>query len=90
MNIKLHLTQTYIFILSSPVCTRYVSRDPFNIELSSAARHLLRMTSDGDDLRVSATRLDTIVAKYTTTMRTMSSVEQPLFERTLTKIDQVC
>ena len=66
----------------------YLSQEPFNIKLTGQARELLRNTSS-EELRVTATRLETTVSKYSTVMRTMTSYEQPLFERLLAKIDHV-
>ena len=67
----------------------YLSQAPFNIKLTGQARELLRNTNS-EELRVTATRLETTVSKYSTVMRTMTSYEQPLFERLLAKIDHVC
>ena len=66
----------------------YLTTDPFNIRLPSTARNLLRNT-DSHELRVTATRLETITSKYNTVMKTISDYELPLFERSLAKIDIV-
>ncbi|KAI0240668.1 hypothetical protein LSAT2_008579 [Lamellibrachia satsuma] len=66
----------------------YLSQEPFNIKLTGQARELLRNTNS-EELRVTATRLETTVSKYSTVMRTMTSYEQPLFERLLAKIDHL-
>ncbi|XP_053409232.1 uncharacterized protein LOC123561373 isoform X4 [Mercenaria mercenaria] len=66
--------------------THYLSHEPFNIKLPEAAKELLR-NSNPFELRVTATRLETIVSKYNTIMRTMTQFEKPLFERKLSKID---
>lgn len=66
----------------------YLAQDPFQINLPHAAKELLRNT-DAFELRVMATRLETIVSKYNNTMRTISEFEKPLFERKLAKIDSV-
>ena len=66
----------------------YLSREPFNLKLPAPARELLRNTN-AQDLRVLATRLETIVSKYNTVMKSLTEFEQPLFERSLAKIDHV-
>ncbi|XP_069115919.1 uncharacterized protein [Argopecten irradians] len=64
----------------------YLSQEPFNIQLPSTAKELVRNTN-AFELRVTATRLETIVSKYNTIMRTITEFEKPLFERKLSKID---
>ncbi|XP_052060514.1 uncharacterized protein LOC127700861 isoform X4 [Mytilus californianus] len=64
----------------------YLSQAPFDISLPSSAKEILRNT-DSFELRVTATRLETIVSKYNTIMRTITEFEKPLFERKLLKID---
>ncbi|ELU01785.1 hypothetical protein CAPTEDRAFT_107782 [Capitella teleta] len=64
----------------------YLAQEPFSIRLPGPARELLRNTNS-QELRVTATRLDTIVSKYNMVMKTISSYEMPLFERSLAKID---
>lgn len=66
----------------------YLSQAPFDILLPSSAKEILRNT-DSFELRVTATRLETIVSKYNTIMRTITEFEKPLFERKLLKIDLV-
>ena len=66
----------------------YLSQEPFSIKLPGPARELLRNTNS-QQLRVTATRLETIVSKYNVVMKSMTEYEQPLFERSLAKIDQV-
>ena len=66
----------------------YLAREPFNLKLPGSARELLRNTN-AHELRVVATRLETIVSKYNTVMKSLSEFEQPLFERSLAKIDNV-
>ena len=66
----------------------YLAREPFNLKLPGPARELLRNTN-AQELRVVATRLETIVSKYNTVMKSLSEFEQPLFERSLAKIDNV-
>ncbi|KAL3885754.1 hypothetical protein ACJMK2_025795 [Sinanodonta woodiana] len=66
--------------------THYLNQEPFNIRLPEAAKELLRNTN-AFELRVTATRLETIVSKYNTIMKTMTQFEKPLFERKLAKID---
>ena len=56
--------------------------------ITESAKDLLR-NSNPFELRVTATRLETIVSKYNTIMRTMTQFEKPLFERKLAKIDIV-
>lgn len=58
------------------------------IVFSESAKELLR-NSNPFELRVTATRLETIVSKYNTIIRTMTQFEKPLFERKLAKIDIV-
>ena len=67
----------------------YFSQDPFNLKLPGPARRLLRNT-ESHELGVTATRLNTIVAKYNSVMQTITEYELPLFERSLAKIDLVC
>ncbi|XP_052258855.1 uncharacterized protein LOC127863384 isoform X2 [Dreissena polymorpha] len=66
--------------------THYLRQEPFSIKLPESAKELLR-NSNPFELRVTATRLETIVSKYNTIMRTMTQFEKPLFERKLSKID---
>ncbi|GFO25145.1 dynein beta chain, ciliary-like, partial [Plakobranchus ocellatus] len=66
----------------------YLSRPPFNIKLPEPAKELLRNTNS-QDLNVTATRLETIVSKYNTIMRTISAFERPMFERKLLQIDSL-
>ena len=68
--------------------THYLSQEPFHINLPEGAKELLRNTNSFE-LRVTATRLEMIVSKYNTIMRTMTQFEKPLFERKLAKIDIV-
>ena len=68
--------------------THYLSQEPFHINLPEGAKELLRNTNSFE-LRVTATRLEMIVCKYNTIMRTMTQFEKPLFERKLAKIDIV-
>lgn len=56
--------------------------------LPDPARVLLRSTDDSL-LRSTATRLETIVTRYNSVMANMKEFERPLFERKLTKIDEV-
>ncbi|XP_071095883.1 uncharacterized protein [Haliotis cracherodii] len=66
----------------------YLANEPFNIHLPSAAKELIRNTNSFE-LSVTATRLETIVSKYNTIMRTIGTFEKPLFERKLDKIDSL-
>ena len=66
----------------------YLQQQPFELGLQASARKLLRST-DARHLQVTATRLETVVSKYNTVMRTVTEFELPLFERSLAKIDQV-
>ncbi|KAL5020323.1 hypothetical protein ScPMuIL_003215 [Solemya velum] len=66
--------------------SHYLSEEPFCIKLPEAAKELLRNTN-AFELRVTATRLETIVSKYNAVMRTLTEFEKPLFERKLAKID---
>lgn len=66
----------------------YLSQTPFDIPLPASAKEVLRNT-DSFELRVTSTRLETIVSKYNTIMRTITEFEKPLFERKLVKIDSV-
>lgn len=66
----------------------YLSQSPFDIPLPASAKEVLRNT-DSFELRVTSTRLETIVSKYNTIMRTITEFEKPLFERKLVKIDSV-
>ena len=66
----------------------YLSQPPFNIKLPKNVRDLLRHT-DATTLRMTAARLETIVSKYNSAMRSMVDFEKPLFERNMNKIDQV-
>ncbi|CAH1797693.1 unnamed protein product [Owenia fusiformis] len=66
----------------------YLSQEPHNIHLPAPARELLRNTN-AYELRVTATRLETIVSKYNVIMRTITDIEKPLFERKLAKIDNL-
>ena len=68
--------------------THYLGQEPFHINLPEGAKELLRNTNSFE-LRVTATRLEMIVSKYNTIMRTMTQFEKPLFERKLAKIDIV-
>lgn len=65
--------------------SHYLSEEPFCIKLPEAAKELLRNTN-ASELRVTATRLETIVSKYNAVMRTLTEFEKPLFERKLAKI----
>ncbi|KAK6172547.1 hypothetical protein SNE40_016179 [Patella caerulea] len=67
---------------------RYLGRKPFNIKLPEGAKELIRNT-DSFELSVTATRLETIVSKYNTIMKTITSFERPMFERKLAKIDHL-
>lgn len=66
----------------------YLGGEPFLARLPEPARILLKSTDD-TLLRSTATRLDTIVSRYNFVMMNMKDFEQPLFERKLTKIDEV-
>ena len=66
----------------------YLQQHPFELGLQASARQLLRST-DARHLQVTATRLETVVSKYNTVMKTITEYELPLFERSLSKIDQV-
>ena len=66
----------------------YLSQQPFHLKMPAPARELLR-SSDCRQLRLAATRLETVVSKYNSIMKTISHYELPLFERSLSKIDQV-
>lgn len=66
----------------------YICSEPFDVKLPSSAKELLRNTNSFE-LRTTATRLDTIVSKYNTIMRSITEFEKPLFERKLAKIDIV-
>lgn len=66
----------------------YLSEEPFNVTLSPAARTLVR-TTNAHDLRVMATRLETIVNKYNDVVRSITEYELPLFEKTVTAISEV-
>ncbi|GFS27875.1 dynein beta chain, flagellar outer arm [Elysia marginata] len=66
----------------------YLSRPPFNIKLPEPAKELCRNTNS-QDLNVTATRLETIVSKYNTIMRTVTAFERPMFERKLLQIDSL-
>ena len=83
--VKVNLDPQLLLLLRE---IHYLSHEPFNIRLPATARELLRNTA-ATELRVTATRLHTIVSKYNIVMRTMTEFEQPLFERSLTKIDHV-
>lgn len=60
-----------------------------SIDLPESAEELLRNT-ESLDLNVAFTRLEMIVSKYNTIMKSVSIFEQPLFERKLAQIDKVC
>ncbi|XP_064599567.1 LOW QUALITY PROTEIN: uncharacterized protein LOC135466077 [Liolophura sinensis] len=66
----------------------YLHREPFSIKLPQPAKELIRHT-DSLQLRVTATRLETIVSKYNTILKTITDYERPLFERKLDKVDQL-
>ena len=66
----------------------YLAQPPFDIHLPGPARELLRNTNV-KQLRVTATRLETITSKYNSVMKTITDYELPLFERSLAKIDNV-
>ncbi len=68
--------------------TWFCFQEPFHISLPASARALLRNT-DSTKLRTTATRLHTIISKYNNVMKTMTDFEQPLFERSLAKIENV-
>ena len=67
---------------------RYIRQPPFGTRLPPAAKELLRNT-DSFELSVTATRLETIVSKYNSIMRTLTAFEKPMFERKLAQIDMV-
>ena len=67
---------------------RYIREPPFNTRLPPAAKELIRNTNSFE-LSVTATRLETIVSKYNSIMRTLTAFEKPMFERKLAQIDMV-
>ncbi|XP_033641711.1 dynein beta chain, flagellar outer arm-like [Asterias rubens] len=66
----------------------YLQQPPFTIKLQDTVRDLLRNT-DSATLRTTAARLETIVSKYNSAMRSLVDFERPLFERKLGKIDHL-
>lgn len=65
-----------------------MSQEPFNISLPTAAKTLFR-TTNSQELRVMATRLETIVNKFNDVVRNISAEELPLFDKTIAKINEV-
>lgn len=67
----------------------YLADPPFLVRLPDPARLLLRSINDSL-LRTTAARLETIVSRYNAINKNIQPNELPLFERKLTKINEVC
>lgn len=86
LNVSVQLDPKLVLLLRE---IYYLSREPFFIELPHAAKVLVE-SIDFNQIRTTLTRLETIVSKYNTVMRIVTPYELELFNRTLSKIWQVC
>lgn len=68
---------------------RYLTEPPFRLRIPDPAKLLIRHVNV-DQLRRTAARLETIVSRYNGIHKNIQPNEFPLFERKLTKINEVC
>ena len=85
-TIQVNLDQDLLSLLKE---VYYLADPPFLVRLPDPARLLLRGISDSR-LRTTAARLETIVSRYNAINKNIQPNEQSLFERKLSKINEVC
>lgn len=86
MTIQVNLDPDLLSLLKEVF---YLADPPFVVRLPDPARLLLRSIDD-NVLRTIAARLETIVSRYNEIDKNIQPNEFPLFERKLTKINEVC
>ncbi|XP_043910785.1 dynein beta chain, flagellar outer arm-like [Protopterus annectens] len=65
----------------------YLQKDPFNIKLPESLTGLLR-NADETKIRALEARMEMVVCTYNEVMRTIADIEKPLFDESLSRINE--